>query len=421
MKDRLPGEYHQSLDTVTRLPDADDLQKAVYHRVRWFNISFGMSVPAINHNLFLLDYVRQLALPLEVYTMARRLNTISKYDFAYPDLTKPSETTKRHSTTFPECQLMSLVVVATKLLFPFDSDTVKRYPKDPNDPSTLRMNWSTWLEVRGDFDKAVEAARDPNTLKPGSEMHITDNDILDMTDQQLDKYMDWYQTSWIKDSSSMQPTREGGGIDKEILDMFPLHDVPERRKTREQNEELEAEEDDRVNERTKRVQNSLKSRRAISEEDEIEGELDVLRPGACYAKFVKIEDLDRADSVFGDGTAEGKGKGNVVKIFHEEAAEIACLSLKTLLLAVNRTEEKIEQWLIAQRREEVFGNDESDSVGDVEISQDDDRGYEGDEMEVVPETSPPAKLARDLGGLGLGLSPFVEDDDGDVDMEMLPE
>ena len=410
MKDRLPGEYHQSLDTPKGLPEPDDLQRAVCHRVRWFNTSFGMIMPSINQNLFLLNHVRRLALPLEVYTTVRRLNTITKYDFAYPDLTKSQETTRRLPTTYPESQLMSLVVVATKLLFPFDSDTLKRYSKDPNDPTTLRMDWSAWLHAKSAFDKANEAAADPNRLKPGSEIHVKDTDILDMTDQQLDQYMDWYQLTWIKNSGTSR-NQDDRGIDKEILDMFPLHDVSERTKTRDQNNREQAEEDARLTQRIKLVQSTLKSRRAISEEEEIERDLNILRPGARYPRFLKLVDLDRAGRGYEDGE-------NVVKTFHEEAAQAACLSVKALLQAVNRTEEKIEQWLVARRREEFFADEESEADQvDEEAAHDE----QGEDMKVVPETSPPAKLAMELGGLGLGLSPYFTDDDGDVDMQMLAE
>ncbi|EXJ54112.1 hypothetical protein A1O7_09449 [Cladophialophora yegresii CBS 114405] len=418
MKDRLPGEYHQSLDTTTRLPGPDDLQKAIYHRARWFNTSFGMAMPSINQNLFLLNYVRRLALPLEVYTTVRRLNTmITKHDFTYryPDVTKPpeTETTRRQPTTYPEAQLMSLVVVATKLLFPFDSDTVKRYPKDATDFTTLRMNWAAWLEAKERFDEDITAARVTNGLKPGSEILVTDSDILGMTDDQLDQYMSWYQRTWIKNSGSPQHTQGqdggsgSGSMDREILDMFPLPDVPERMESREQNERLYAEEDARLTDRIKKVQNSLGSRRAISEEDELEQGLDIMRPGARYPQFAKVEDLDRA-----------AGKDDVARTFHEETAQTACLSLKALILAVNRTEEKIERWLVARRREEIFGDEGSES--DERGAGAEDGGIDEDIAD-VPETSPPGKLAQELNGLGLGLSPHVEDDDEYADMQMLPE
>ncbi|KIX97599.1 uncharacterized protein Z520_06377 [Fonsecaea multimorphosa CBS 102226] len=404
MKDRLPGEYHQALDTL-RLLGPDELQKAVYHRARWYSASFGMVMPQINLNLFLLDYVRQLALPLEIYSVARGLNTIIKYEFRYADVTESSQPTRRQPTTYPESQLISLVVVATKLLFPFDSENVKRYPQDPNDPTTLNMNWPSWLEAKANFDKRTQAGEDANGFKPGSEIHVKDSDILDMTDQQLDKYMDWYQKTWItsKHTSTTDQAQEQG-IEKDILDMFPLHDVPEHQKTLAENGEADQEEESWMNARIMQVQSSLKARRAITLEEESERSLDVLRPGSRYPRYPKVDDLDKAPD------------GAVVKMFHQEAAETACLSVKALLLAVNRTEEKIEQWLADRRREDAFGEDLEQS----EDHEDKDGPDTGEDMDFIPETSPPGKLARDMEGLEIGQSPNVEDDvEGVVDTEML--
>ncbi|KIW83155.1 hypothetical protein Z517_02399 [Fonsecaea pedrosoi CBS 271.37] len=406
MKDRLPGEYQQALDTV-RLVGPDDLQKAVYHRAKWYDTSFGMAMPQLNQDLLLLSYIRQLALPLEIYSVARRLNTVTQYHFSYADVAKSSKTMRRHSITYPESQLISLVIVATKLLFPFDSDTVKRYPQDPNDPATLRVDWSAWLEAKATFDKPNETGDDGNFLKPGSEIHVTDNDILDMTDRQLDQYMDWYQQMWItgKHASQADQSQEQT-IEKDILDMFPLQAVAERTKTSEENEKACQEEQSRRNARIMKVQSSLKTRRAITLEEESERNLDVLRPGSRYPRYPKVDDLERA------------ADGAVVKKFHEEAAGVACLSVKALLLAVNRTEEKIEQWLVDRRREEAFG-EQGEQAGERTDTDDDDPDA-GDHMDSIPETSPPGKLARDMEGLEIGQSPNVEGAGAEaVDTEML--
>ncbi|EXJ70960.1 uncharacterized protein A1O5_05953 [Cladophialophora psammophila CBS 110553] len=409
MKDRLPGEYHQALDTM-HLLGPDDLQKAVYHRARWYDASFDMIMPPINRNIFLFSYIRRLALPLEVYSAALRLNIITKYGFCYDDPTKSSQTTRRQPTTYPESQLIALVVVATKFLFPFDSETEKRYPQDPNDPTTLHVDWPAWLEAKANFDKQTAAGDDHNALKPGSEIHVTDNDVLDMTDQQLDQYMDWYQRTWIKGKhASPSDQAKEQGIEKDILDMFPLHDVPERVKTLAENRKADKEEDSRIRARIVKVQSSLKSRRAISLEEESERGLDILRPGSRYRRYPKVEDLDRAP----DG-------GGVVKAFHEEAAETACLSVKALLLAVNRTEEKIEQWLVDRKREEVFGEGMEQGEGEGEVGGGNGAPLDADEdMDFAPETSPPGKLAREMEGLEIGQSPDVEEAlEGVVDTEM---
>jgi RNA polymerase I-specific transcription initiation factor RRN7 len=400
MKDRLPGEYHASLDTTTTLPVPEDVQKAIYNRVLWYDVSFGMVLPSINQNLVLLEYVRELALPLEVYAMARRLNSITGYTFAYSSTESATQGIRRHPTTYPEAQLMALVVVATKLIFPFDSDQVKRYPKHPTDEATLRMDWSAWLEAKSDFDKAINAHFDTTVMRHGTRMHVTDNDVLEMTDQQLDEYMDWYQRTWIptSDRPPNSQAQENAVLDKEILDMFPLAHVQEPTISREQYDQSQSERKAHLDERIKQVQSTLRPRRAVSGDEEYEHGLELLRPGAMYPRYTKVVDLE-----------DGKD-GGVVKVFHEEAARTACLGLKALLLAVTSTEEKIERWLHDRRREETF-----QEIPAAEGVIDDEMRDEDEEMQMLPETSPPARLARDLSGLDIGLSPQNQDSQ-DIDM-----
>ncbi|KAK7896968.1 hypothetical protein LTR67_004856 [Exophiala xenobiotica] len=421
MKERLPSEYHLSLDT-TRILERDDLQIAIYRLAQMYNTTFGMIMPPLNHNLLLLHYVRSLALPIEVYTMARRLNLITKYNFSYPDGTSTStETTRRQATTFPEAQLISLVVVTTKLLFPFDSDTVKRYPKEPNEPTTLRMKWSAWLAAKHSFDTASSSddTTDLNGLQPGAEIHITDSDIFRMSDNQLDQYMDWYQRTWIKSSSdadsqarqsqSQSQSQQESALDREILDMFPLHDVQDPVKTRAHDQQARLDGQSRLDARIREVQASLLPRRAISSEEEVERGLELLRPGAMYPRYRHVEDLDL------DNKAAAAAEPVVVRIFHEEVAQTACLSIKALVKAVNKSEQRIEHWLREKRRREVFS----------EESTDEDMGHDDDNLLA---TSPPGKLASEMAGLQLGRSSGIHDGsdidvdmDMDLDMDMLPE
>ncbi|EXJ90819.1 hypothetical protein A1O1_03924 [Capronia coronata CBS 617.96] len=443
MKGRLPGEYRLSLDTM-RLLERDDFQVAVYRVAKMYSMSFGMMMPPLNQHLLLFSHVRSLALPIEVYSLAQRLNAITAYRFCYPDTTA-YRTTRRQPTTYPEAQLISLIVVATKLLFPFDAQTVKRYPKDPNDPTTLRMDWAVWLKAKQGFDKATTesinaASGGVDRLKPGSEIHTKDSDILNMTDRQLDQYMDWYQRTWI-DNISHQHTQsqsksQENTLDKEILDMFPLHDLPEHPRTREDDEKVAAEEQSRLSARLREVQASLASRRAVSSEEEAQRGLELLRPGAMYLQIRNLEDLAHTDEP--------------VKVFHEEAAHTACLSVKALLRAVNYSEERIDQWLMAQRREEVWRKDEGDGGEGEDEDHDDDndkvleeQGKEETHQQIASEdedaesgvpmvlaTSPPTAtatasasgtLARDLSGLDIQSSPVPNNgpsSDEEMEMEM---
>lgn len=84
---------------------------------------------------------------------------------------------------------MSLLVVATKLSQPFDD--IIRYPENDSDPSTVQINWKKWAQV------IVERPLDG--LRRGKEIHITDADVLGMSETAMDNYLNWYQGNWVDD------------------------------------------------------------------------------------------------------------------------------------------------------------------------------------------------------------------------------
>lgn len=90
---------------------------------------------------------------------------------------------------------MALIVIATKLLFPFDS--VKRYPTTSNEPAAQIMDWNIWAQAHRQFDSHD---RPDGEIGKGNAIHVTDKDVLNMTPGQMDQYMDWYANSWLDNS-----------------------------------------------------------------------------------------------------------------------------------------------------------------------------------------------------------------------------
>ncbi|KEF57854.1 uncharacterized protein A1O9_05775 [Exophiala aquamarina CBS 119918] len=452
MKERLPSEYQAALDT-RHMPRPDELQLAVYQRSRMYDVLFGMATPPVNHDLLFISYMRSLALPIEVYSLAQRLNRITKYSFAYQDLDAGEEAAeatsrlRRHATSYPEAQIISLIVTATKLLYPFDSDTVPRHPKSPNDLATLRMDWPAWLKAKTDLETAsrqLGANGSTEGLQPGSEMAVTDEDVLNMNDTQLDQYLDWYQRMWLNptaagtapttsavnesgsqsqsQSQSQNQNQEPNTIDQTILNLFPLQPIPSVEKTRTQHASAAQRRETLLQTRIERVQASLKPIRAIPPAEEEAAAAaaarkrtqSVLRPGARYPRYRWDEKLD------GDAKS---GWAQAAKVFHEEAAQVACLSVAALCRAVVRTEDLIEAWRRERRREEHFaGVDRQGSSGAPPTTT-------GAGAGVVLATTTPgnpsssAALVRGLGDLELedfGSSPAFagdvagigEDDEG---------
>ena len=87
---------------------------------------------------------------------------------------------------------MSLIVVATKLLFPFDK--TKRYPTSVNEPASQAINWDAWEHYQRTFEtREVEAGH----IGKGKEILTTEQDALNMVPTQMDDYMDWFENRWL--------------------------------------------------------------------------------------------------------------------------------------------------------------------------------------------------------------------------------
>jgi len=77
--------------------------------------------------------------------------------------------------------------------------------------------------------------------------------------------------------------------------------------------------------RMETVQKSLRPRKVITENQEAELGKDVLRPGSLYRRYRKVEDLN-----------------GHVKAFYNAVADLAGLSLKSVVRAVFLTEERLQ-------------------------------------------------------------------------------
>jgi RNA polymerase I-specific transcription initiation factor RRN7 len=215
---------------------------------------------------------------VEIYPAVRRLATMLEIDFSYP-----TSDNRRFDTSYPEVQLMSLIVIATKLSHPFDD--VTRYPESDSDPTTVKMDWQKWRAIM--IDKSQE------NLKRGDEIHVDDTKVPNMSDKQMDQYLDWYQRTWIDGTEPKskliyrQVTLYDANtwtVPLKILEHFPLQDMPP----------LEAEPDDREERknRLKEVQGSLIVQKPVPIQEQ-EGKDDdaVTRPGEFYRRYRNIDEL----------------------------------------------------------------------------------------------------------------------------------
>jgi RNA polymerase I-specific transcription initiation factor RRN7 len=328
----------------------DDFRATASDTIIMYSDTFGVSSPPLNHQSILMDYIETLALPLQTYSTVNHINTILAFNFSYP-----GSSSRRTMLSYPEVQLATLLVVATKLLFPLEP-SIKPIPRSLNDPGALKMNWNAWMAAKADCYAAMSSSAE--SIRPGTHMALKDVDILDMSDGQLDEYMDWYQDMW------MSPERKEEGVQKKILELFPVKEMRDLRRE-EWSAKMQADEEQIRNlkrERLLTVMRSLKARRAVSDDQEQElieqGELErnLLRPGMRYEIYRDISDLEGA-----------------AKVFHEEAAHMIGITVEGLLKAIRSVENNLEKWRREKRRQELYGVTASKDVAmddEMEVEMD---------------------------------------------------
>ena len=324
MRCRLAGRYNNSLDPQQVLR-TEVLHTTILDTITMYHRGFGMVVPPINYHLCLYRAIRDLRLPLEVYAATIRLSRMLNISFTYNVDARSSA--RYQVLRLADAQLIGLVVLATKLLFPFDDR--ERYPRRPTELAALRMNWGAWSKAR------AEAARPSDLLTYGDALQTTENDVFDMSDEKLDQYMDWYQTAFAEENirDTGRASREAG-FRRALFRLFPV-DRPSK-----QNDEDE-DMTDHVDEATQdmllgRVQGSLRPLRVIAENPADETAEDINRPGTYYKRFRIPQEL------------VGHSRD-----FYDEVAYQTGLSLDSLVQAVFGLEKRLEEWEIKARQDQT--------------------------------------------------------------------
>ena len=355
LRQKMPGNYHLALDTTVR-PTIDHLQRTATQLASVYINEFGIEFPPLNFHVLLFIYIRRLVLPLDVYPITKKLASLVNYDFTYSATTRG----RKQVISFPEAQLISLLIVSVKLSYPFDKDK-KQYPRDMTEPAAQRLDWMLWLsdfhQSQGTSSDLPKSALDnlQNGITPMSrrrEIDITDQDVFGMNESQLDEYMDWYQRTWVKPHVENEQTPS-----KEILDMFPLIEMPSEAMLSARNETEEAKEEKVISMRLKAIHSNLKVRSAISDSQVEDSNTEVLRPAETY----QLCRWTAGDTGSDSSTSR---VSEIEKTFFEAAAEVSGMSLRNLILAVKQTERRIARWLDDKRRDDYWR--EVDAEGDVD-------------------------------------------------------
>ncbi|KAJ5586896.1 uncharacterized protein N7459_002661 [Penicillium hispanicum] len=359
------------IDTLKQLPKVEILHRGFRDLMLFYQQRFQIELPPLNLPLLLYRHIRRLAIPIDVYEIVKTLQGLLGFTFEYP--ARLADKRRRESLHLPEVQLMVLIIIATKLLFPFDGP--RRYPTTAMEPATQAMDWPLWVQAQRHFGYHKHAGG-----KIGTDMliQVTDKEVLHMAPEQMDEYLDWYENSWLDSSRMLNP----------VADMFPIsradresHPNPEPAEAANGGDEAESA-------IITMLQTVLQGLVSIpvhpkSEEEEYEDEEEggedegIARPGYWYRRY-------RWEAALPE----------TARAFYELAADIAGISLQTLIRAVSVAEFRIARWHADKRRAEYFEREmelEADGAGESSSEEIDDMDERLSEMgiqEDVQATTP---------------------------------
>ncbi|KAJ5278896.1 RNA polymerase I-specific transcription initiation factor Rrn7 [Penicillium angulare] len=305
----------------------------------FYQRKFGIELPPLNAPLILYRHIKRLGVPIDVYEITKTLQTLLDFEFTYPNI--PPEQQRIHGLHLPEVQLVVLIVLATKLLFPFDD--LERHPITAFEPAAQGIDWDKWLQAQQNFD----SQNNPHGIL-GKEkvIGVTERDVLKMEPEQLDGYMDWYEKNWLTKTTSKNPN----------ADMFPLSRPANQDPSNSNNNRLASQnnvdENELLNGMGRTVNESILAIPPIPPE---EGKR-TPRPGMWFQRYRWESSLPKTP-----------------RVFYQLAAQLGGVSLPYLVRVVSRAEWRVSKWQNSQRRTDYIEHgresddeEEEDPFGDGE-------------------------------------------------------
>ncbi|KAG7113686.1 RNA polymerase I-specific transcription initiation factor rrn7 like protein [Verticillium longisporum] len=175
MWNRLPAT-HQKQFQVADLARFDDgeLHSSVMNLALSFHANYEMVFPPLNDVLMTLQYVRELGLPVEIVSVARRIPPIMTLGYSFP-----VEAPRIRAIHHPEILLSCVIVLATQWCFPFEQVSL---PSQDDNVRIPQLDWEKWHGVM--LQAVKEAQATPST----DYRTATVADITSMSPDELDKY-----------------------------------------------------------------------------------------------------------------------------------------------------------------------------------------------------------------------------------------
>ncbi|KAI8656653.1 hypothetical protein NCS56_01269800 [Fusarium sp. Ph1] len=308
MQDRLPSAYTKALKLPLRsYLKGFDLHNAVMDLALSYHHNYGIIFPDVNETPTLVYYVRQLALPVETLVTARSLLSVMECSFQLP-LEKP----RRFLHDYPEVQILSAIIVATKLCFPLSRN---RPLLQVGNEQSMQFSWPKWQKgVNKLVDASQASGKEPDFSS------VTVDQVTSMTMEELDKYL--AHVASLVDRKN----------DQAITGFFPS----------EETQVIEVPSSENTDQET-----DVWIRRVLGQAIKVAGEEDsdsddgpLEEPN--YEAFRSVEDLT-----------------DIAQALYRAASHVAGLSLDETVQAVYMLEQRILAWQMDQRRGPEYASQKS--------------------------------------------------------------
>ncbi|OAA44404.1 Ubiquitin subgroup [Metarhizium rileyi] len=295
IQERLPTPYANAMKLCFRTGlGGEDLHRTVMVAVLSYRLNYEVTFPELNCAPMMVQYARQLCLPVEVVAVARRLASSLDLVFRFP-LSKA----KMYFLDTPEIQLLSLLVVAAKICFPLDTSRFSLL--DLSDSCLPCFSWETWKSnFSSDGSRLEKDARKRNELE-----QATPNRVTNMGDEEFNAYL-----AYLSESIGHQS-------DNHIAQFFPAENVA-----------------------------ASPSSWLNTHEEDFED-----RARHIFAKAVKPKDID---SIGDSGRRQVEGDyeafrtvedlPDIAYAFYNAAGEVGGLSISTMTGAIYMLEQRIVSW-----------------------------------------------------------------------------
>jgi len=308
---RLPATYHFALDAAAPLTRAR-LRAATAQLAAHHQRALGVRLPPLNAPLLLHRAVADLALPLPAFAAARALPHLLGWAFGWPE---GGGARRARVVDYPDARLAGVLVVAVKLLYPFEGG--ERCVAGAAEMAAAVVDWSVWGErVRG--PSGYEWA-----------MGVREEDVLGMSGEQVDEYLDWYAESYMNDERVVERGKQAD-FRRYLLETFPVE-----KSGKDGGEEDQQRMEKAKMKRLNKVISTMKVQPIVTDEQEEKGLSKILRPGENYKRYRNAEELPLH-----------------AKKFYEAVAKWVGFDLNMLINAVFLTEIALEKWMNKEKQKE---------------------------------------------------------------------